>query len=531
MNCQKFLMQSLCTASQTQTIWERCKGLNRVTHTLCLSTMATLLQPLVVICGATGVGKSKLGVELALGLVNKGHTKWRGARIINADSMQVYTGMNVTTNKISPAERMGIDHLLMDFKKPGEQYLVGQWVHDAMQAIDETHNRNEIPIVIGGTSYWIQHLLFPNRLASDGPPSDSDRSRSAIPERFVSKLSPDLLDLFDHLPEHAPSATSDPDRASLLYKLLQTLDEPVAARWHWRDTRKVLRALRIIKEQGRTPSEIINEQASTPLFPRYRTLCFWLHAEQSVLDRRLDDRVDDMIKNGLLQEIRELYEYARTSADLGAGLRDEHGRDDFTLGIFQSIGYKEFYKLISDPDVSEGKFADAVEQTKHSTRKYAKRQVVWLRNKLLPAIHSVTAQCRGKSPVAALYLLDTSVLGESWMSNVFQPAQTIMNAFLNEEELPDPTTLSPLAQAMLTNVNKALSPSAVLEARRKVVCPLCTKNPSQPVMVEGLEWEAHQRTRLHRRLAAKAKERISDVPWKHHQSEWERHSGPLGLRL
>ncbi|KAI6036793.1 IPP transferase-domain-containing protein [Pisolithus microcarpus] len=366
--------------------------------------MATLLQPLVVVCGATGVGKSKLGVELALRLVNKGHNKWRGARIINADSMQVYTGMNVTTNKISPAERMGIDHLLMDFKKPEEQYPVGQWVHDAMQAINETHNRNEIPIVIGGTSYWIQHLLFPNRLASDGPPSLSGNS-----DRFRS-------------------------------------------------------ASRTIKEQGRTPSEIINEQASTPLFPRYRTLCFCLHAEQSVLDRRLDERVDDMIKNGLLQEIRELYEYARTSADLGAGRRDEHDRNNFTVGVFQSIGYKEFYEFISDPDVSEGKFADAVEQTKHSTRKYAKRQVEWLQNELLPAIRSVTAQCRGKSSVAALYLLDTTVLGESRVSNVLQPAKMIMNAFLNEEELPDPTTLSPLARAILTDVNKAL--------RRKVVCPL-----------------------------------------------------------
>ncbi|KIK24901.1 hypothetical protein PISMIDRAFT_366861 [Pisolithus microcarpus 441] len=211
-----------------------------------------------------------------------------------------------------------------------------------------------------------------------------------------------------------------------------------------------------------------------------------------------------MIKNGLLQEIRELYEYARTSADLGAGRRDEHDRNNFTVGVFQSIGYKEFYEFISDPDVSEGKFADAVEQTKHSTRKYAKRQVEWLQNELLPAIRSVTAQCRGKSSVAALYLLDTTgklavgrkehvfnvsslVLGESRVSNVLQPAKMIMNAFLNEEELPDPTTLSPLARAILTDVNKALrsvvvptltdltvfpSPSAVLEARRKVVCPL-----------------------------------------------------------
>ncbi|KAI6126221.1 tRNA isopentenyltransferase [Pisolithus croceorrhizus] len=447
--------------------------------------MASSLQPLVVICGATGVGKSKLGVELALRLMNQGHNRWRGARIINADSMQVYTGLNVVTNKISPAERMGIDHLLMDFKRPEEQYPVGQWVHDAMRAINETHNRNEIPIVVAMT-----RLVY---LETNIPIVFGLLYRNVSLRNFLL-----ISKLFDHLPEHA-------------------LDEPVAARWHWGDTRKLLRALQIIKEQGRTPSEIINERASTPLFPRYRTLCFWLHAEQSVLDRRLDERVDDMIKNGLLQEIRELYEYARTSVDLEAG-HDEH-RNHFTVGLFQSIGYKELYKFISDPDVSEGSFADAVEQTKHSTREYAKRQVTGLWNMLLPAIHRVTAECRGKSPAAALYLLDASVLGESWISNVFQPARTIMNAFLNEEELPDPTTLSPLAQAMLSDVNKSLSPSAVLEARRKVVCPLCTKNPSQPVMVECDEREAHQRTRLHRRLVTKAKGRISSVPWKHEASE------------
>ncbi|KIO13156.1 hypothetical protein M404DRAFT_122728 [Pisolithus tinctorius Marx 270] len=515
--------------------------------------MATSLQPLIVICGATGVGKSKLGVELALGLANQGHSRWRGARIINADSMQVYAGLDVATNKISPAEQMGIDHLLMDFKRPGEQYLVGHWVHDAVQAIKETHNRDEIPIVVGGTSYWIQHLLFPNRLASDGPPNPAGDQHSGLfrspeLERSISQLPPDLLGLFDHLPEHAPSAVSHPDDALLLYKLLQALDEPVAARWHWRDTRKVLRALRIIKDQGRMPSEIINEQASTPLFPRYRTLCFWLHAEQSVLDRRLDERVDGMMKNGLLQEIRRIYENASCSVGIDGGRNNEHDGNettaDFTLGIFQSIGYKEFYDYISDPNASREDLTDAVEKTKHATRKYAKRQISWLRNKLLPALHSVAAECRSKSSMATLYLLDTSgkwaithkehvsnvlssVLGESWVSNVCQPAQMIMSAFLNEEELPDPMMLSPLARAMLSNVNEALSPSAVLEARRMVVCPVCTKNPSQPVMVEAAEWEAHRRTRLHRRLAVKAKERVLGTPRENGVPECQLPSGPL----
>ncbi|KIO13154.1 hypothetical protein M404DRAFT_561704 [Pisolithus tinctorius Marx 270] len=166
--------------------------------------MATSLQPLVVICGATGVGKSKLGVQLALGLANQGRNRWRGARIISADSMQVYKGMDVATNKISPAERMGIDHLLMDFKRPEEQYLVGEWVHDAMQAIKETHDRNEIPIVVGGSS-WIQYLLFQNRLADDFPPNLSRAQHpgqfwSPSLERFNSQLSSGLLDLLSDVP-------------------------------------------------------------------------------------------------------------------------------------------------------------------------------------------------------------------------------------------------------------------------------------------------------------------------------------------
>jgi tRNA dimethylallyltransferase len=97
---------------------------------------AMALRPLITICGTTGVGKSKLAVELALKLSNtSSYHGWQGARIINADSMQVYAGMDVITNKITEAEMQGVDHLLMGFKKPGEQYFVGQWVLDAMKAV------------------------------------------------------------------------------------------------------------------------------------------------------------------------------------------------------------------------------------------------------------------------------------------------------------------------------------------------------------------------------------------------------------
>jgi tRNA dimethylallyltransferase len=95
-----------------------------------------VFRPLIVICGTTGVGKSKLAVDLALRIAHGNlSSEWRNAKIINADAMQVYKGLNILTNKIPESQRHGIEHLLFDFKQPGEQYVVGQWVQDAIQTV------------------------------------------------------------------------------------------------------------------------------------------------------------------------------------------------------------------------------------------------------------------------------------------------------------------------------------------------------------------------------------------------------------
>jgi tRNA dimethylallyltransferase len=249
------------------------------------------LRPLLAICGTTGVGKSNLAIELALSLNQPSKNLcWKGARIINADAMQVYTGMDVITNKVPLAERQGIEHLLMDIREPGDQYIVGEWVQDAIQAvrditsstlvlpnsnvskIDETHQRNQIPIVVGGTAYWIQHLIFPNRLSSKlGDTSQSVTSPpSSSLEDSIGSLPPELLDLFNAIPDKF-AAPTDKKAALSLHQLLSYLDPAVSARWHWRDTRKVLRSLSIIKETGRRNSEIISEQADIPSKPRWVT--------------------------------------------------------------------------------------------------------------------------------------------------------------------------------------------------------------------------------------------------------------------
>ncbi|KAG6816955.1 hypothetical protein H0H87_001470 [Tephrocybe sp. NHM501043] len=313
--------------------------------------------------------------------------------------------MDVITNKVTEAERKGIEHLLMGFKSPGEQYVVGQWVQDALKEIDDTHKKNEIPIVVGGTSYWMQHLMFPNRLAvetnTEAPQLAQSPMMSPDLTDTIASLEPELLILFNNLPEHPPSALSDPDAAFKLHTILSFLDPLVANRWHWKDTRKVLRSLGVIKETGRRPSEIMLDQSKdvSASKPRFRTLCFWLHAEQAVLEQRLNERVDNMIKQGLLSEISTLRQIAAAASSSPGDVKT-----DYTLGIYQAIGYKEFHEYLSAPEPSEKAFNAAVEHMKLSTRQYAKRQVSWIRNKLLPAVHMANSE----ETMVPTYLLDAT---------------------------------------------------------------------------------------------------------------------------
>ncbi|ETW85624.1 hypothetical protein HETIRDRAFT_309881 [Heterobasidion irregulare TC 32-1] len=408
--------------------------------------------PLIAICGTTGVGKSKLAVELALRLRQEIFANgWNGARILNADSMQVYDGMDVITNKLPVSARHGVEHLLMSFKKPGEQYVVGQWVHDAMQAIEETHARRQIPIVVGGTSYWIQHLIFPDRLATE-PISSGSSSASFISEDLIKStatLPSDLLNLFNNLPETPPVASEDPQAAFALHSLLSTLDPVVAGRWHWKDTRKVLRSLVITRDSGRRPSDIFSEQSKTALRPRsvYDTLCFWLYADPKSLNPRLDRRVEEMVQQGLLDEIRTMRSIA-SRAPSSSTEGNNQSSTEYTLGIYQSIGYREFHEYLNAASPSEKAFAEAVDDMKLSTRKYAKRQVSWIRNKLLPAMYA--AQPSKELATAVAYLLDATELGDQWTTNVKEVAFQITQGFLKQAPLPDPRSLSIAAMNMLS---------------------------------------------------------------------------------
>ncbi|EJD53390.1 tRNA isopentenyltransferase [Auricularia subglabra TFB-10046 SS5] len=342
-----------------------------------------------------GVGKSKLAVEIGLALSRKlvqAAESWTAAEVINADSMQVYRGLDVITNKIPEEETQGVQHHLIGFKDIGEQYVVHEWIHDALPLIDRAHREKRLPLVVGGTAYWIQHLVFPDRLAAteDGP---STRTPSAALQAAMATMTPDQLELFD---------------------LLTHLDPTTAARWHWRDTRKVLRSLQLANENGCLASELFAAQSERELLPRYRTLLFWLNAAPEALNPRLDQRIETMVELGLLDEIRTM----RAIADK----LDQPV--DYTQGIFQAIGYKEFSDYLDDPAHPPALYEDAMERMRVSTRKYAQRQIKWIRNKLLPAVHAA-----GPS-AASIVVLDASSL-DGWDREVRDRALACLDSMFS----------------------------------------------------------------------------------------------------
>ncbi|GAA5866194.1 hypothetical protein JCM1840_005107 [Sporobolomyces johnsonii] len=501
---------------------------------------STSIKPdLIAVIGTTGVGKSQLGVELAKSLVKRAAAPTAG-EVLNHDSMQCYRGLDVITNKATPEEMEGVPHHLMGFLEPGEEWGVTDFQRDAIDKIDELRARGTLPIAVGGTSYYLQNLVFPNQLVADvasssrpsspEPPSASPKTLDDVadfPPRLleaIKALPAELLSLFLALPALPDISTPDdfPPRFPLelltprlrspetlvpaLYTLLKTLDPASAERWHWRDVRKVRRALDIIWE-GRRWEDVVNEQQQkSNEGPRFRTLIFWVFAENKVLHPRLDGRVDKMIERGLLSEIDELWQIA-------------HAPDaepiNYSKGIYQSIGYKEFKPYLSarhrDPSRTlendaalRRVFDEGVESIKTSTRQYAKRQVKWIKSKLLPAVRKLEDQSE-----VTVVLLDASDLAR-WNETVRDPAVDLLNQFLDRRPLPDPLTLSPSAALHLA-VPESSGPSA----HAKRACEMCTREPDRPFMVEERQWAGHIKTKAHRIQAQKK----SGLPRRNQRSE------------
>lgn len=276
---------------------------------------------IVIITGPTATGKTRLGVLLCQNT---------GGEVVSADSMQVYRGMDIGTAKPDVAQTEGVPHHMLGVVSPDEQFSVSRYVDMAAACTDDILSRSKIPFLVGGTGLYIESLVSGRSFAETAQDEDLRQSLGAKYEALGGGKMLEIL------------AGSDPERASRL---------------HPNDKKRIVRALEVIALTGRTISEHDRE---TRLMPnRYDALKIALtFADRKELYRRIDMRVDLMMRQGLEHEVRDL---------LAGGLSPEST-------AMQAIGYKELAAAMG----GKCTVAEAVESIKRESRRYAKRQLSWL---------------------------------------------------------------------------------------------------------------------------------------------------------
>ncbi|RKF60826.1 tRNA dimethylallyltransferase [Erysiphe neolycopersici] len=424
-------------------------------------------EPIIFVMGATGTGKSMLAVDLA---------KRFNGEIINSDAMQMYAGLPITTNKITYEEQQGIPHhLLGNIQIDEEAWRIGVFQRQAKIIIRQIRDRGKVPIVVGGTHYYIHSLLFGDSIIGENEGDDSN-----------FQLDKEILDEF-------PILNGSPE---LILKKLREVDPLMADRWHPNDTRKITRSLMIYLKTGEKASDLYARQqeyrdkksqnmlnmktTGVGLSPE-STLLFWIYAEPEMLKNRLDDRVLKMIEAGLLNEVESMEQYLQKQ--LSGGIKI-----DTTRGIWTSIGWKEFesYRLALKTGTDlENAINFSIQKTQVATRQYAKRQLRWIRLKLRPAL----AQNRGWNE--RLYLLDGSN-ASNFREDVIDLAIKITAKFLLNQKLSLPQEISSTAKRVLACEDKKPD---VWFRRTCDTCLITSMNE--------IEWDLHLRSRKHRGLVKK----------------------------
>ncbi|MCS0671566.1 tRNA (adenosine(37)-N6)-dimethylallyltransferase MiaA [Cytobacillus firmus] len=279
-------------------------------------------EKLAVLIGPTAVGKTKLSILLA---------KRFNAEIISGDSMQIYKSMDIGTAKIKEEEMEGIPHHLIDIKNPEDPFSAAEFQELVRSKITEITSRGKLPMIVGGTGLYIQSVIYDYQF-SDAPSDEEFRKT---------------------LEKHAEREGND-----ALFKELLAIDPESAERIHPNNVRRVVRALEIYHCTGKTMSQYQENQDQALL---YDTALIGLTMDRDTLYERINLRVEIMMKEGLLEEVRALYDQ---------GLKD--------CQSIQAIGYKELYEYFNGRVSLE----DAVGNLKQNSRRYAKRQLTWFRNKM-----------------------------------------------------------------------------------------------------------------------------------------------------
>ncbi|KAM3123870.1 tRNA dimethylallyltransferase [Candidozyma auris] len=425
--------------------------------------MSSPKRNIIAIVGTTGVGKSQFSIELA---------KQLNGEIINADSMQVYKGAPLITNKHPYDEREGIPHHVMDHVNWGEEYFIHRFSQEANAAIEDIHSRGKLPIVIGGTHYYLQKLLFKHKTAGE---KDERAKLRTLTEEEKELLNGPVEEVF---------------------KKLQEVDPVIAGKFHPQDQRKLMRALEIYLTTGERASEVYKRQKLEEFEDsslKYNTLFFWLYCDKDVLSERLDKRVDKMIEGGALGEIRDLYEF----------YSQQDPRPDCTRSILQVIGFKEFLPWLTGGEQDGKRFAEGVERMKIRTRQYARYQVKWITKMLGVELHKESRfnyKYGGK-----MYLLDATDLSQ-WDNNVRDRGIRIAQQFteqgssqVSEPEAPDHLrNLLPTSEFFKKFRSNKLKESSA--NWKHYECPVCKDAEGRPLVAVGEDsWKIHESSRRHKK--------------------------------
>ena len=270
------------------------------------------MTKIIGVIGPTAVGKSQVGIAIA---------KKLNGEIISCDAFQFYRGLNIGTAKLPESEWQGIKHHLIDILNPDESFSVADYQKIVREKIDELLKKNITPILVGGSGLYIQSVLFDYRFNGQKRTDDQDLTKLANGE---------------------------------LWQLLKKFAPEVAEKTDQNNRRRLLRAIEI----GQSQDNAFDNQGKNPYYDNFELI--GLEMPRELLYARIEERVDQMISSGLVDEVRGLYDKKIVGQSM------------------QAIGYKELYQYF------EGKlsFEEAILLIKQQTRRYAKRQMTWFKNQM-----------------------------------------------------------------------------------------------------------------------------------------------------
>lgn len=278
-------------------------------------------KPIIILTGPTAVGKTSLSINLAQKI---------NGEIISADSMQVYKHMDIGTAKVTKAQMDGVKHYLIDILEPDEEFNVVKFKSYALEALNEIYKKGKTPIVVGGTGFYIQALLY------DIIFDETDTKK--LYRHELEQLAKDKGNMF-------------------LHNMLREVDSVSASKIHPNNVKRVIRALEYYKETNRTISRHNAEQSENE--SPYNFSYFVLNDKREDIYSRINQRVDQMISDGLVKEVSLLKEKG-------------YSKDMISM---QGIGYKEVLDYLGDFCTLD----EAIDNIKKDTRHFAKRQITWFR--------------------------------------------------------------------------------------------------------------------------------------------------------